>query len=282
VRDGRGFDSQERVTGSDRNGLIGMRERAALIGGRIAVSSAPGEGTVVRVGLPLFDPATAGQRLRLLLVEDHAAVREAMAAALEAEPDVGVVRQAGTLAEARTMTDDIDVAVIDLVLPDGNGADLIGDVLRRSPGAQALIITARPDRAAAASAVERGAAGVLSKEAHLQDVMNAIRRLRRGEPLMPLNEVVELLRLAGRRREREFDDRRALESLAAREREVLQLLADGLDNGAAAARLRVSPRTHRNHVANILTKLGVHSQLQAMLFALRYGVVEVDRSHELA
>src|SRR4051794_15086275 len=180
------------------------------------------------------------------------------------------------------MTDDVDVAVIDLVLPDGSGADLIGDVRRQSPGAQSLIITARPDRSAAASAVERGAAGVLSKEAHLQDVMAAIRRLRRGEPLMSLAEVVDLFRLAGRQRERELDDRRALESLTAREREVLQLLADGLDNRAAAARLHVSPRTHRNHLANILAKLRVHSQLQALLFALRYGAVEVGYPEEPA
>jgi DNA-binding NarL/FixJ family response regulator len=197
-----------------------------------------------------------------------------MAAALDAEPDVGDVRQAGSLGEARTMTDDVDVAVIDLVLPDGSGADLIDDVRRDSPDAQTLIITGRTDRSATASAVERGAAGVLSKEAHLHDVMAAIRRLRRGEPLMPLSEVVELLRLAGRRRERELDDRRVLDSLTPREREVLQLLADGLDTRAAAARLHVSPRTHRNHIANILAKLGVHSQIQALLFALRYGVVE--------
>jgi DNA-binding NarL/FixJ family response regulator len=106
--------------------------------------------------------------------------------------------------------------------------------------------------------------------------------LRRGEPVMPLSEVVELLRLAGRQRERELDDRHALESLTPREREVLQLLANGLDNREAAARLHVSPRTHRNHMANILAKLRVHSQLQALLFALRYGAVEIGGHEEPA
>lgn len=278
--DGRGFDPESAHQGRDRNGLVGMRERAVLVGGRVTVTSVAGEGTTVRISVPLGDRASADERLRLLLVEDHATVREAMAAALEAEPDVRDVRQACSLAEARTMLDDVDVAVIDLVLPDGSGADLIEDVRRRSPDAQALIITARTDRLAAASAVERGAAGVLSKEGHLHDVMAAIRRLRRGEPLMPLTEVVELLRLAGQRRERELDDRRVLDSLTPREHEVLQLLADGLDNREAAARLHVSPRTHRNHVANILGKLGVHSQLQALLFALRYGIVEITDQRE--
>lgn len=278
--DGRGFDPESAHQGRDRNGLVGMRERAVLVGGRVTVTSVAGEGTTVRISVPLGDRASADERLRLLLVEDHATVREAMAAALEAEPDVRDVRQACSLAEARAMLDDVDVAVIDLVLPDGSGADLIEDVRRRSPDAQALIITARTDRLAAASAVERGAAGVLSKEGHLHDVMAAIRRLRRGEPLMPLTEVVELLRLAGQRRERELDDRRVLDSLTPREHEVLQLLADGLDNREAAARLHVSPRTHRNHVANILGKLGVHSQLQALLFALRYGIVEITDQRE--
>ncbi len=277
---GRGFDPQASVSGTDHTGLTGMRERAALLGGRLTVASTPGEGTVVRIGVPLQDLADADVRLRLLLVEDHAAIREAMAAALEAEPDVQEVRQAASLAEARTMIDDIDVAVIDPVLPDGNGVDLIADVRRHSPDAQALIITAGADRSAAASAVERGAAGVLTEEARLQDVMTAIRRLGRGEPLMSSDEVVDLLRLAARQRERELDDRRALDSLTAREREVLQLLAEGLDTRAAAGRLHVSPRTHRNHVANILSKLGVHSQLQALLFALRYGVVELQSLDE--
>jgi DNA-binding NarL/FixJ family response regulator len=278
--DGRGFDSQAALPGRDRNGLVGMRERAALLDGRVTVASTPGEGTVVRISVPLGDRAGAGERLRLLLVEDHAIVREAMAAAIEAEPDVRSVQQAGSLADARSMLDDVDVAVIDLLLPDGNGAELIEDLRRRSPDAQALIITARTDRLAVARAVERGAAGVLSKEAHLHDVMAAVRRLRRGESLMPLTEVVELLRHAGRRREQELDDRHALESLTPREREVLQLLADGLDTRESAARLHVSPRTHRNHVANILAKLGVHSQLQALLFALRYGVVEIGGEHK--
>jgi signal transduction histidine kinase/DNA-binding NarL/FixJ family response regulator len=280
--DGRGFETQTAATGGHQHGLLGMRERATLLGGRVAVTSAPGDGTTVQITVPLGDRASVEERLRLLLVEDHASVREAMATALDAEPDVRDVRQAGSLAEARSALDGVDVAVIDLVLPDGSGADLIEDVRRRNPDAQTLIVTACADPLATARAVERGAAGVLRKEAHLHDVMAAIRRLRRGESLMPLTEVVELLRAAGRRRERELDDRRLLGSLTPREREVLQLMADGLDTREAAARLHVSPRTQRNHVANILAKLGVHSQLQALLFALRYDVVEIGEREATA
>jgi PAS domain S-box-containing protein len=288
--------TQRRRLEDERRRLLAVLESSTLrvddpvTGEPIAIATiTPGRAGIQRPEAALRasrDPPTERPApvtgLRLLLVEEHAAVREAMAAALGAEPDVAEVRHAGSLAEARTMADDVDVAVIDLVLPDGSGADLIGDVRRRSPDAQALMITPRPDRAAAAVAVERGAAGVLSGETHLQELMAAIRRLRRGEPLMASAEVVELLRLAARRRERELEDRRALDRLTARERQVLQLMADGLDHHEAAARLHVSPRTQRNHVANILAKLRVHSQLQALLLALRYGVVVVGHPEEPA
>jgi DNA-binding NarL/FixJ family response regulator len=130
--------------------------------------------------------------------------------------------------------------------------------------------------------VQKGAAAVLGKTTHLHEVVSTVRRMRAGETLMPLEEVVELLRFAGRQRERELDEWRLIESLSPREREVLQLLAAGLDSASIAHRLHISPRTERNHVANILAKLDVHSQLQAVVFALRHGVVEVPREPEEA
>jgi DNA-binding NarL/FixJ family response regulator len=97
----------------------------------------------------------------------------------------------------------------------------------------------------------------------------------RSVPADPLGaDVVELLRVAGRRREQERDDRLAIESLTPRELEVLRALGAGLDSQAIADRLHISLRTERNHVARILTKLGVHSQLQAVLLALRYGLID--------
>jgi two-component system nitrate/nitrite response regulator NarL len=102
-----------------------------------------------------------------------------------------------------------------------------------------------------------------------------VRRLRAGETLLALDEVVELLRFAGRQQEQERQHREAIARLTPREREVLQALGDGLDSQQIAARLHISVRTERNHVASILAKLGVHSQLQAVLFALRYGVIKL-------
>jgi DNA-binding NarL/FixJ family response regulator len=90
-----------------------------------------------------------------------------------------------------------------------------------------------------------------------------------------MSGVVELLRFAERHGQQEHDDRAAIAELTPREREVLQALADGLDSQAIAERLHISVRTEQNHVANILAKLGVHSRLQATVFVLRYGVVEI-------
>jgi len=150
----------------------------------------------------------------------------------------------------------------------------------RDTGIQTLVLSAHVDRANAARAVQRGAAGVLGKATNLHEVVGAVRRMRAGETLMPLEEIVELLRFDGRRRERELAERLRIESLTSREREVLQLLATGLDSASIARRLYISPRTERNHVANILAKLEVHSQLQAVVFALRHCVVEVPRATE--
>lgn len=162
------------------------------------------------------------------------------------------------------MLEEVDVAVVDLGLSDGYGGDLIKELREANPQAQTLVLSASLDRAEIARAVESGAAGVMHKTARLDEVVAAVRRLRRGETLLPLEEVVGLLRFAGSRREHEYEARQAIERLTTREREVLQALAEGLDSKGIAERLHISMRTQRNHMANILTKLEVHSRLQAL------------------
>jgi DNA-binding NarL/FixJ family response regulator len=196
----------------------------------------------------------------------------------EREPDFTVVGQARSLAEARGLLHEVDVAVLDLGLPDGDGAELIAELREASPGAQALVLSATLDRAQTARAIETGAAAALDKSAQLSQIVDAVRRLRAGETLLATDEIVELLRFASRRREQEHDDRQAIDSLTPREREVLDALGAGLDAQAIAEQLNISIRTERNHVASILNKLGVHSQLQAVLFALRYGLDDRHRT----
>ena len=214
--------------------------------------------------------------IRVLLLEDHASFRQALASIIEREPDVTVVAQAGSLAEARALLpQDVDVAVVDLGLPDGEGHAVITALLRVSPRARILVLTASIDPVQRAQAVEAGAAGVLHKSAALGEIVAAIRRLGAGEWLFAPHELVEMLRFVSRHREQQREATLLLQQLTPREREVLQALAAGLDSKEIAERLYITVETERTHMVNILSKLGVHSRLQALVFALRHGAVAI-------
>jgi DNA-binding NarL/FixJ family response regulator len=217
--------------------------------------------------------------LNILLVEDNALIREGLASTFEQEAGFEVVGQAESIAQARQVLVEgeqaVDVALIDLGLPDGDGSTLIPELREANPPAQALVLSVSFDRAEIARAVEMGAAGVLHKSAPLDEVKEAVRRLGMGQTLLPLEEVIELLRFAGRTREVEYKARQAIKKLTPREIEVLQALAEGLDSHEIAQRLSISLRTERNHISSMVSKLGVNSQLQALVFAVRHGVVEI-------
>ena len=241
--DGHGFDQSQELSSTTHGGMgiRAMRERANHLGGELKMESEPGQGTKVLFELPLQRELEEAEQqeeaVHILLVEDHASIRKALASTFEGE-GFEVVGQAGSMAQARGMLEEtehpIDVAVLDLGLPDGYGADLIKELREKHPQAQALVLSASLDRANTARAVESGAAGVLSKTAHLEEVVEAVRRLRAGEMLMPIEEVVTMLRFAGSEREQEYEARQAIEKLTPREIEVLQALAVGLDSEGIA------------------------------------------------
>lgn len=277
--DGRGFDSEAVSAGLETRG---MRERTRTLGGQLKIMSKPGEGTRVRFELEAGKygeevGTTPVDRARILLVNDHASFRQGVSSALE--PMFEIVGQAGFLAKARTMlaAQSVDVGIFDLGLPDGYGGDLIRELRAANPRAQALVLSASEDRTEIARAVESGAAGILHKSASMDEIVEAGRRLRAGETLLPLEEVVELLRFAGVRREQEYEAQQAIARLTDREREILEAIAEGLDADEIAHRLHISTKTERNHVASILAKLGVHSRLQALVFAARHGIVEIGQ-----
>ena len=214
---------------------------------------------------------------RILLVEDHASFRQTLAFVFDQQPEFEVVAQAGTLAEARRTMDGLEaeLGVIDLTLPDGEGTELIEELRESNPDFVALVLTASLDRTEHARAVEAGAAGVLHKSADVDAILDATRRLGDGETLLSEEELIALLRLAGENREVEVEARASIEQITPREKEVLQKLAEGLSNKEIAARLHMSVDTERTHMMNILNKLGVHSRLQALVFAARHGLVEI-------
>ena len=220
-------------------------------------------------------------KIKVMLVDDHTTFRQPLAFMLGLEPDVAVVAEAGSLAEARAILggdDDleVDVAVVDLDLPDGSGTDFIRDLRRLRPRAGALVLSALSEPAELAPAIEAGAAGVMHKSTRMGDLLEAVRRLHAGEQLLSQQEVIEALRLVVREREGEREARLAIDRLTSRELEVLQALAEGLGDREIAERLYVGTGTVHTHVTSILSKLEVSSRLQALVFAVRHGIVTID------
>ncbi len=215
--------------------------------------------------------------IRVMLVEDHAALRHPLAIMLAREPGVAVVAEAGSLAEARRLLppDGVDVAVLDLGLPDGEGPDLIPDLRAANPEGSALILSAETDEGRLAQAVTAGAQGVLHKSATFSEIVAAVHTLGAGRSVLTPAQFAALVRMAGDLQSRGNRSRDAFAHLTRRERDVLQSLAEGLDNEAIAARLFVGLETVRTHTANLLRKLDVDSRLQAVLLAIRHGIVKL-------
>jgi DNA-binding NarL/FixJ family response regulator len=215
--------------------------------------------------------------IALLLVDDHASLRELLALRLAREPEFRVVAEAGSLAEARHILSqvEVDIALIDLDLPDGSGLELIRELRAANSDAQTLVLTASDDRQEHAVAVAAGASGVLSKTVGSAEIVSAIRRLDAGDVLLTPSEAVELFRLVDQRQEAERAARRQREQLTPRELDLVQLLAEGLDDAAIAERLFISPKTVRNQMVGLLDKLGVDSRLQALVLAVHIGIVTI-------
>lgn len=215
-----------------------------------------------------------------MVVDDHDTFRDPLAFMLEREPDLTVVARPRSLSEARedlqSAEHAVDVAIVDLNLPDGSGTDLIRELRNSLPRATALVLSATTDQKHLASAIEAGAAGVMHKSAPMSDLVEAVRRLAAGEQLLSQQEVIGALRLLVRVRESNREAQLAIDRLTPREREVLQALAEGWSDREIATRLHVGVGTVHSHVTNILSKLEVSSRLQALVFAVRHGVVTIE------
>jgi DNA-binding NarL/FixJ family response regulator len=209
----------------------------------------------------------------LLLVDDHAAFRQALAFMLHREPGFTVVAQAGTAAEATAVEPGWDIALADLSLPDGGGPALVEALAQRG---SVLVLTASASSMEHAAAYEAGAAGVVPKAAAMSDIIDALRTVAAGDSLVDPAELVAILREARRYRQQKRESDELRQRLTPREREVLQALADGKSNREIAEALFISVETQRTHMVNILSKLGAHSQLQALVVAVRNGVVSVE------
>lgn len=216
-------------------------------------------------------PASSS-RVRVVVVDDHAMVVQGLSALLDEEDDLVVVGTAAGAREALSVVGETrpDVVLLDYRLPDGDGAVVATEILQRWPDTKVVMLSAAGGDELLARAVVAGCSACLPKERSASELVRAVRAAHRGESLISTAALAGLLdRLRRAPRHGDSND------LTARELEVLGMLAKGMSTEQLRVALGLSGHTVRNHVRNILAKLGAHSKLEAVGIAARAGIVSL-------
>ena len=208
--------------------------------------------------------------IRLLLVDDHAVVREGLRAFLRLQPDLEVCGEAADGEAAVRLAASLhpDVVLLDLVMPSGDGLSALRAIRERAPASRVLVLTSYADDAQLFAAMEAGAAGYMLKDVEPDALAAAIRDVAAGRPALHPQVARRLMRQRG------ADAEPGLADLTARERDVLRLIVEGLANKEIAARLRIGEKTVKTHVSRVLGKLGVGDRTQAAVLAIRLRLVD--------
>lgn len=219
---------------------------------------------------------TGPRPYRVLIVEDHQVVAEGLAVLLGEYPGLEVVGVVGSVADVRRWAGGgpADVAVVDYWLPDGTGVDATLALRERWPDVAVVFLSADDSDESMLAALEAGASGYLVKSAGGSDVAAAVHRAAEGEILVPARQLAGLLARRREQAQRQAERSRLLESLTPRERQILGLMAEGMDNRDIARQLGVSYTTVRSHVRHLLSKLSAHSKLEAVVKAAEWGLPE--------
>ncbi len=216
-------------------------------------------------------PVTVG------IVDDHQVLVEALKQVILGEANLQVVGEAGTCSECLGLVQRVRPAVLllDVNLPDGDGLSLVPRINLLSPETAILILTTFSDDATLLRAIDLGVSGFVSKNRHLSEVLAAIHQVASGEIAIPASLLLGLLGRKPKAPGRDLDlDPGGGEPLTARELEILSYLAEGKSGPEIAARLSISPLTVRTHIRNLMEKLGVHSRLEAVTYALHHGLID--------
>ncbi len=214
-------------------------------------------------------------RTKVLIVDDHAIVREGVKMILAKESDIDVVGEAADGRQALDMVDRLspDVVIMDLSMPGMGGIEATKQVKGRHPTLHVLALTMHEDESYVFQLLRAGASGYVLKRAAAQDLLQAVRAAARGEaflyPSVARKVVEDYLK-----RVEQGQDRERYDGLTEREKEILTLIAQGLPNQQIAQKLYISIKTVQTHRAHILEKLGLHDRTELVRYAIRKGFIE--------
>lgn len=215
--------------------------------------------------------------LRILLVDDHQMMRDGLRAILSSQDGIEIVGEAedGRAALQAALDLKPDIVVMDVGMPDMNGIEACARILKEMPEIKVIALSTHSDKRYVLNMISNGAAGYVLKEAASEDLLRAVVAVSRGEHyLSPQITGVVFEPMRGRPIRRMKDS--SYELLGAREREVLQLLAEGLTSKEIAARLSLSTKTIETHRRNISQKLGLKSIAELTKYAVREGMTSID------
>jgi DNA-binding NarL/FixJ family response regulator len=210
--------------------------------------------------------------IRVLVVDDHAVFSDALTTILRTEPGIEVVGTGGTVREAIDAARALqpDVILLDVHMPDGSGVEAAAAIKKQRPDTQVVVLTSDEDEAVLRSAVQAGVTGYLSKHESAAQVIQAVRSAAQGEALIAPYMLARLLKGM-----HQTEEPGPSTPLTPRELAVLRELSLGYDSETVARRLTMSPNTVRTHVQNILSKLKVHSKLEAVSKGIREGWIRI-------
>ncbi len=213
-------------------------------------------------------------KAKILLADDHAMVRRGLRAILDSEPDLEVAAEAGDGREAleAAISDDFDLAILDVTMPRLTGLQAARELSSRKPELRVLILSMHHNEQYFFEALRVGASGYVLKSAADRDLVEACRAALRGEPFIYPPAVKSLMRdyLERAREGEEIPG----DVLTPRELEIVKLVAEGLSNREIAEELVISEKTVERHRANVLEKLGMHDRVELTRYAIRRGLVE--------
>ena len=216
--------------------------------------------------------------IRVVVVDDHTLMRQGLVGLLDEDPDLVVVGQAGDASSALDIIEETrpDVVLMDVGLPGVSGLELTVRVKRIVPDIRVLVLTMYEREDYLFQALQAGASGYVLKGADIQDLLTAVRTVARGDTYVYQSLTGKLVADYLSRIE-DGADRRDYDGLSRREREVLALIAEGLTTSQIADRLYVSPHTVQTHRDHVMTKLDLHSRVALTKYAIRKGLIELEK-----